>query len=73
MESCLWNQWRSQGGSGGGATAPPPPNRHKNHSMQKAKSVEKFWGGGHITCSKLKLIKYVSTEENDEELDTGGC
>ena len=32
-----------------------------------------MWGGGgggvHVTCSKLKLIKYVSTEENDEELD----
>jgi hypothetical protein len=57
---------------------PPPPNRHKNHSLKKAKSVEKVcvWGGGgggvHVTCSKLKLIKYVSTEEKDdilEELD----
>ena len=29
-------------------------------------------GGVHVTCSKLKLIKYVSTEEKDdilEELD----
>jgi thioredoxin-related protein len=29
-------------------------------------------GGGHVTPSKLKLIKYVATEENDdilEELD----
>jgi hypothetical protein len=29
-------------------------------------------GGVHVTSSKLKLIKYVSTEENDdilEELD----
>ena len=43
---------------------PPPPNRHKNHSLRKAKSVEKLGGGGvHVTCSKLKLIKYVSTEE----------
>jgi hypothetical protein len=52
---------------------PPPPNRHKNHSLKKAKSVEKLGGGGTpVTCSKLKLIKYVSTEENDdilEELD----
>ena len=51
----------------------PPPNRHKNHSFRKAKSVEKLGGGGvHVTCSKLKLIKYVSTEEKDdilEELD----
>ena len=41
--------------------------------MKKAKSVEKLGGGGvHVTSSKLKLIKYVSTEENDdilEELD----
>ena len=29
------------GARGGGATA---PNRHKNHSLKKAKSVEK-WGG----------------------------
>ena len=53
--------------------SPPPPNRHKNHSLRKAKSVEKLGGGGvHVTCSKLKLIKYVSTEEKDdilEELD----
>ena len=54
--------------------APPPPNRHKNHSLRKAKSVEKLGGGGgvHVTCSKLKLIKNVSTEEKDdilEELD----
>jgi hypothetical protein len=24
----------------------PPPNRHKNHSLKKAKSVEKWRGGG---------------------------
>jgi hypothetical protein len=49
----------------------PPPNRKKN-SLKKAKSVEKLGGGVHVTSSKLKLIKYVSTEENDdilEELD----
>ena len=58
------------GGGRGGATA--PLNRHKNHSLKKAKSVEKlFWGGGgvHVTCSKLKLIKYVSTEEKDDILE----
>ena len=62
-------QWRSQGGARGGDR---PPNRKKTHSLKKAKSVEKFWGGVHVTSSKLKLIKYVSTEENDdilEELD----
>jgi hypothetical protein len=46
---------------------PPTPNRHKNHSLRKAKSVEKWGGWGvHVTCSKLKLIKYVSTEEKDD-------
>jgi hypothetical protein len=47
-------------------------NRHKNHSLEKAKSVEKLGEGVHITCTKLKQTKYVSTEENDnilEELD----
>jgi hypothetical protein len=56
-------------GGRGGATA--PPNR-KKHSLKKAKSVEKLGGGVHVTSSKLKRIKYVSTEENDdilEELD----
>jgi hypothetical protein len=33
-------QWRSQGGR-----APPHPKRHKNNSLKKAKSVEKFFGG----------------------------
>ena len=59
-------------GGQGGATAPPPPIAKKTFS-EKAKSVEKLGGGGiHVTSSKLKLIKYVSTEENDdilEELD----
>jgi hypothetical protein len=58
---------------GGREVATAPPNRKKKHSLKKAKSVEKFLGGGvHVTSSKLKLIKYVSTEENDdilEELD----
>jgi hypothetical protein len=58
------------GGEGGGASAPP---QSKKTSLKKAKSVEKFRGRGvHVTSSKLKLIKYVSTEENDdilEELD----
>jgi hypothetical protein len=58
---------------GGTKGARPPPNRHTNHSLKKAKSVDKFFFGGvHVTCSKLKLIKYVSTEEKDdilEELD----
>jgi hypothetical protein len=31
-------------GGRGGATA--PPNRKKNHSLKKAKSVEKLGGGG---------------------------
>jgi hypothetical protein len=37
-------QWRSRGG----ATAPPI---EKNHSLKKAKSVEKLGGGGgvHVT------------------------
>jgi hypothetical protein len=43
----------------------PPPNRHKNHSLKKAKSVEKWRGGGYVTCSKVKLIKYVSTDEKE--------
>jgi hypothetical protein len=64
------NQWRSQGGARG---SDRPPQSKKNHSLKKAKSVEKLGGGGvHVTSSKLKLIKYVSTEENDdilEELD----
>jgi hypothetical protein len=67
METCM-TVWRSQGGARGGDR--PPPIEH-NHSLKKAKSVEK-WGGVHVTSSKLKLIKYVSTEENDdilEELD----
>jgi hypothetical protein len=65
-------QWRSQGGGEGGR---PPPQSQKNHYLKKAKSVEKLGGGEggvHVTSSKLKLIKYVSTEENDdilEELD----
>ena len=37
-------QWHSQGGGEGGTTA-PPPNRHKNHSLKKAKSIEKLGGG----------------------------
>jgi hypothetical protein len=51
----------------------PPPIATKNHSLKKAKSVEKLGGGGlHVACSKLKLIKCVSSEEKDdilEELD----
>ena len=65
-------QWHSQGG----ATAPSPqsPQKPINHSLKKSKSVQKLERGGgvHVTCSKLKLIKYVSTEENYdilEELD----
>jgi hypothetical protein len=55
-------KWRSQGGGGdGGATA--PPNRHKNHSLKKAKSVEKLVGVVHVACSKLKLIKHVSDSQ----------
>ena len=65
-------QWRSQGGARGGGRS---PQSQKKHSLKKAKSVEKLGGGGVcVTSSKLKLIKYVSTEENDdnhilEELD----
>ena len=52
----------------------PPHQSQKKHSLKKVKSVEKLGGGGggHVTSSKLKLIKYVSTEENDdivEEVD----
>ena len=48
-----------------------PPQSQKNHSLKKAKSIEKLGGGGY-TLQSSKLIKYVSTEENDdilEELD----
>ena len=39
-------QWRIQNGGGDR----PPPNRHKNHSLKKAISVEKLgWGGGGYT------------------------
>ena len=31
-----------------GGERPPPPNRHKNHSLKKAKSVEKWRGGGGV-------------------------
>jgi hypothetical protein len=64
----VYKQWRSQGGARGGDH---PPIAKKN-SLKKAKSVEKLGGGVHVTSSKLKLIKYVSTEENNdilEELD----
>ena len=51
--------------------SPPPPIATKT-ILGKAKSVEKLGGGGgggvHVTCSKLKLIKYVSTEEKDDIL-----
>jgi hypothetical protein len=69
----MWRSGVAKEGGGGEEGRPPPPNRHKNHSLKKAKSVEKLGEGVHVTCSKLRLIKYVSTEENDEELDTGGC
>ena len=35
-------QWRSKRG---GRPPPPPHNRHKNHSLKKAKSVENLGGG----------------------------
>jgi hypothetical protein len=58
------------GGRGGEGGTTAPLNRHKNHSLKKAKSVEKLLGGGvDVTCSKLKLIKYVSTEEKDDMLE----
>ena len=61
------HQWRSQGGARGGDR---PPNRKKNHSLKKAKSVEKLGEGGvHVTSPKLKLIKYVATKENDDILE----
>jgi hypothetical protein len=50
----------------------PPQTRHKNHSRKGQIRREIGGGGVHVTCSKLKLIKYVSTEEKDdilEELD----
>ena len=56
-------------GGRGGASAPPIA---KKNSLKKAKSVEKLGGGGGYTLQSSKLIKYVSTEENDdilEELD----
>jgi hypothetical protein len=54
---------------GGGRPPPPPPNLHKNHSLKKVKSVEKLGREVHVTCTKLKLIKYVSTEETDDILE----
>ena len=42
-------------GERGGATA-PPPNRKKNHSLKKAKSVEKLGGGG---------TRYIPEAETD--------
>ncbi len=42
-------------GGQGGATAPPIAK--KNRSLKKAKSVEKWGGGVHVTFPKLKLIK----------------
>ena len=57
-------EWGVRGGTA--------PLIEKKHSLKKAKSVETWGGGVHVTSSKLKLTKYVSTEENDdilEELD----
>jgi hypothetical protein len=62
----LVRQWRSQGGARGGRS---PPQSQKNYYLKKAKSVEKLGVGVHVTSSKLKLIKYVSTEENDDILE----
>ena len=51
----------------------PPPQSPQKPFSEKAKSVEKLGGGGvYVTCSKLKLIKYVSIVANDEELDAEG-
>ena len=47
-------QGRSQGGARGGDR---PPNRQKTHSLKKAKSVEK-WGGGGGT-------RYIPEAETD--------
>ena len=62
----MWRSGVARGGGRGRTTA-------TKKFSKKAKSVEKLEEGVHVTCSKLKLIKCVSTEENDEELDTGGC
>ena len=48
------SQGRSQGGARGGDR---PPQSQKNHSLKKAKSVEK-WGGGGGTC-------YIPEAETD--------
>ena len=69
--SFLWwyvCQWRRQGGQGGGT---------KTILSKRLNPYRNWWGGGgggrvHVTCSKLKLTKNVSTGENDdilEELD----
>ena len=69
----MLQQYSGSGVAKGGRS---PPQSQKKHSLKKAKSVEKLGGRGgvRVTSSKLKLIKYVSTEENDdnhilEELD----
>ena len=61
-------------GGRGGATAPPIAK--KTFSEKGLIRREIWWGGGGggytLQSSKLKLIKYVSTEGNDdilEELD----
>ena len=48
-------QWRSKRG---GRPPPHPPNRHKNHSLKKAKSVENFFFGGGGT-------RYMPEAETD--------
>ena len=52
---CLhpYPQGRSQGGARGGDR---PPNRKKNHSLKKAKFVEKWGGGG---------TRYIPEAETD--------
>ncbi len=56
----IYPQGRSQGGGKGGR--PPPPITKKKHSLKKAKSVEKWGGGG---------AEYTlhATEENEDILE----
>ena len=53
-----------------GAVAPPPIAKKPFSEKCKIRREVGGWGGGgvRVTFSKLKLIKYVSTEENDDIL-----
>ena len=48
------------GGSEEGGDRLPPPNRHKNHSMKKAKSIEKLGGGYTLHDGQAKLCLLIA-------------